>query len=249
MFPYLPVAAIHLPLWPAWTTAVWNAQAPCCTSYSAFEEEFKRVFQHPLSGRQVSKQLQRFAREPTVQHNMPSNLVNLPRATGWNDEALIVCFENGLSEELKEELVTRDPVYSLERLIDQVILLDNRLRQRWIPRPNTHSPKSFRQPFTSVSVPLESPELMQLGRTRLSPGCHFCLYSGLQGWRKTPSPEQEGESCLGSNPVSLSKEHWLVPAGHSREQGQATPVAGLSGFWGRRKFNGHCHALPSSSAC
>ncbi len=46
----------------------------------------------------------------------------LAAGSGWNDEALIVCFENGLSEELKDELATRDPMYSLERLIDQVIL-------------------------------------------------------------------------------------------------------------------------------
>ncbi len=38
----------------AWATAVWNAQAPCCSSYSSFEGEFKQVFHHPLSGRQAS---------------------------------------------------------------------------------------------------------------------------------------------------------------------------------------------------
>ncbi len=113
----------------------------------------------------------------------------LAAGSGWNDEALIVCFENGLSEELKDELATRDPMYSLERLIDKVILLDNRLRQRRIPRPNTHSPQSFRQPLPRVWYLL-------IGRTRLSAqerirrmNSHLCLYCGLQGHYRSLCPE------------------------------------------------------------
>ncbi len=103
------------------------------------------------------RQITHSAAEYAIQFRTPA------AGSGWNDEALVVCFENGLSEELKDELATRDPVYSLERLIDQVILLGNRLRQRRIPRPNT--PQSFLQHFTSSLVPLESPEPMQLGNS------------------------------------------------------------------------------------
>ncbi len=126
----------------AWATAVWNAQAPCCTSYSSFEAEFKRVFHHPLSGRQASKQLLTLRQRTHSAAEYAIQFCTLAAGSGWNDEALII--------------------------IDQVIRLDNRLRQRRIPRPNTLTPQSFRQPFTSGSVPLESPEPMQLGRTRLS---------------------------------------------------------------------------------
>ncbi len=175
---------------------VWNAQAPCCTSYSSFEGEFKRVFHHTLSGRQASKQLLTLHKRTQSAAEYAIQFCTLAAGSGWNDETLIVCFENGLSEELKDELATRDPVYSLERLIDQVILLDNSLRQRRVPRPNTPSPQSFHQPFTSGLVPLESPEPMQLGRTRLSAqerirrmNSHLCLYCGFQGHCRSLCPK------------------------------------------------------------
>ncbi len=41
----------------SWASAVWQSQDACCESYAAFEEEFKRVFDHPVSGREASKRL------------------------------------------------------------------------------------------------------------------------------------------------------------------------------------------------
>ncbi len=197
----------------AWARAVWNAQAPCYTSYSSFEGEFKRVFHHPLFGRQASKQLLTLRQRTQSAAEYAIQFRTLAAGSGWNDEALIVCFENGLSEELKDELATRDPVYSLERLIDQVILLDNRLRQRRIPTPNTLSPRSFCQPFTSGLVPLESPEPMQLGRTRLSAqerirqmNSHLCFYCGLQGHYRSLCPELKENAQSRAGGGELSRE-------------------------------------------
>ncbi len=111
-----------------------------------------------------------------------------------------------------DELATRDPVYSLERLIDQVILLNNRLRQRQIPRPNT-PPQSLRQPFTLGLLPLESPDSMQRGRTQLSAqericqmNSHLCLYCGLQGHYRSLCPELEENTHSRAGGGELSRE-------------------------------------------
>ncbi len=40
----------------------------------------------------------------------------------------MVCFLNGLSEAIKDDMATREPSSDLETLFDQAIRLDNRLR-------------------------------------------------------------------------------------------------------------------------
>ncbi|KAK1794625.1 hypothetical protein P4O66_001344 [Electrophorus voltai] len=51
-------------------------------------------------------------------------------ASGWNPTALMATFHQGLSEDLKDELVHRDTPTSLDDLTDLVLRIDNRLRQR-----------------------------------------------------------------------------------------------------------------------
>ncbi len=41
----------------SWASAVWQSQDACCEPYVAFKEEFKRVFDYPVSGREASKHL------------------------------------------------------------------------------------------------------------------------------------------------------------------------------------------------
>ncbi|MGL5294567.1 MAG: hypothetical protein ACRC9V_12510 [Aeromonas sp.] len=41
----------------AWASAVCETQSSFCSSYRLFEKEFKRVFNHPISGQEASKRL------------------------------------------------------------------------------------------------------------------------------------------------------------------------------------------------
>ncbi|KAL1256462.1 hypothetical protein QQF64_012007 [Cirrhinus molitorella] len=100
-----------------WATAVWKAQAPFCSSYSAFEEEFKRVFNHPLSGRQASKRLLTLRQSSSSAAEYAIQFRTVAVGSGWNDEAIMVCFQNGLSEAIKDDLATREPACDLETLI------------------------------------------------------------------------------------------------------------------------------------
>ncbi|KAK3545650.1 hypothetical protein QTP70_009569 [Hemibagrus guttatus] len=114
----------------SWATAVWKAQAPFCSSYTRFVEEFKRVFDHPLSGRQASKNLLTLRQKNGSATEYAIQFRTIAAGSGWNDESLMVCFLNGLSEAIKDDLAIREPARDLENLIDQAIRLDNRLRER-----------------------------------------------------------------------------------------------------------------------
>lgn len=92
----------------------------------------------------------------------------------WNNKALMVCFQNGLSEVIKDDLATREPALDLETLMDQAIHLDNRLRERKLNHFSL--PTHFLTPTFSqkLQVPQEVSEPMQLGRTHLSPTERDC---------------------------------------------------------------------------
>ncbi|XP_056329085.1 uncharacterized protein LOC130241386 [Danio aesculapii] len=78
----------------SWATAVWKAKAPFCSSFAAFEEEFKRVFDHPHSGRQASKKLLTLQQGSGSVAEYAIHFRIVAAGNGWNNEALMVCFQN-----------------------------------------------------------------------------------------------------------------------------------------------------------
>lgn len=184
----------------SWATAVWKAQSPFCSSYSAFEEEFKRVFDHPISGREASKRLLSLQQGSRTAAEYAIHFRTIAAGSGWNNESLMVCFQNGLSETLKDDLATREPSRDLETLIDLAIRLDNRLRERNLSRQFFTPPVSLVP--TEQSPPSQGfPEPMQLGGTRISPSERdrrmrerCCLYCGLPGHFRSSCPELSGNA-------------------------------------------------------
>lgn len=185
----------------SWATAVWKAKSPFCSSYMAFEQEFKQVFDHPLSDRQASKKLLTLRQGTGSVAEYAIQFRTVAAGSGWNDEALMVCFQNGLSEIIQDDLATREPALDLESLIDQAIKLDNRLRERHLYRA-TVSTEGF-TPTSSSPVLLhqDNPEPMQLGRTRLSPTERdrrmrerCCLYCGLSDHFRSTCPQLSGNA-------------------------------------------------------
>ncbi len=73
--------------------------------------------------------------------------------SGWNNESLVVCFQRGLSEALKDELVTQEPSNDLEALIDLAVRLDNRLRERRLVTSLCLHPLSVQFPQSCYHCP------------------------------------------------------------------------------------------------
>ncbi|KAL1278509.1 hypothetical protein QQF64_025182 [Cirrhinus molitorella] len=195
----------------SWVSAVWQSQDACCESYAAFQEEFKRVFDHPVSGREASKHLLTLHQGPRSTADFAIEFRTIAASSGWNDEALMVCFQGGLSEPLQDELATREPAADLESLIAMAICLDNRLRERRVARRKasqsqvsvSRSVSPVRIPASRASpgseLPHDSPEDMQLGRSRLSPNERErrmrerrCLYCGASGHFRSTCSELPG---------------------------------------------------------
>lgn len=185
----------------SWATAVWKAKAPFCSSYTAFEQEFKRVFDHPLSGRQASKRLLILRQETGSVAEYAIQFRTVAAGSGWNEEALMVCFRNGLSEIIQDDLATREPAQNLEILIDQAIRLDNRLRERRLERSTASTEMLTSIPSSTLLAHQDYSEPMQLGRTRLSSTERDrrmrerrCLYCGLSGHFRSTCPQLSGNA-------------------------------------------------------
>lgn len=191
----------------AWASAVWESQSNLCNSYPEFAEEMKKVFHHPVSGRDATKRLLSLRQGSRSVAEYSVEFRTLAAEAGWNDTALQGVFQTGLTDSVKDELAVRDESANLDELVSLAIRLDNRLRERRRERAS-RSPGSlhsrpvssplarFRsETFPSPSAPsevfsplLSSEEPMQLGRARLTPQerlrrireglCVYCAHSG-----------------------------------------------------------------------
>ncbi|KAJ8007661.1 hypothetical protein DPEC_G00096480 [Dallia pectoralis] len=131
--------------------------------------------------------------EEKQQGNYAIDFRTLAAKSTWNTGSLFGAFLNGLSEEIKDELATRELPATLKALIFLAIRMDSRLRERERERkellggklqallfsplsqqPGSAGGLSFREFPRSPEVLRErteavQPEPMQLGRAKMSP--------------------------------------------------------------------------------
>lgn len=157
-------------------------------SYAEFLLEFQNVFDHPSRSSEAASRLGllRQGRRSVSEYAVDFRILAVE--SGWNEAALRSRFSQGLSEQLRDELVYRDEPGSLDQLIALCIRLDNRMRERRTGRDYTSqhaspfpavssSPSRRLTPFPPPAAPLTGSEVcreepMQLGRTRLTAAEH-----------------------------------------------------------------------------
>ncbi|KAK3548349.1 hypothetical protein QTP70_010580 [Hemibagrus guttatus] len=120
---------------------------------------------------------------------------------GWNDESLMVCFLNGLSEAIKDDLATREPARDLETLIEQAIRLDNRLRERNLNHPFVSTLSASPAPVQMLPVPQDSPEPMQLVLSWGSTCQTTCMV------QNSPDPVLKSQESLDLSQVPIQYHH------------------------------------------
>lgn len=189
----------------AWATAVWEEQTRACQHYTWFVAELRRVFDHPVGGREAAGRLLRLKQGARSAAEYAVEFRTLAPESRWDEEALLATFYYGLSEVLKDDLASREPTKDLESLIDAAIRADNRHRER--QRDRRSAPYSAPEARTRLSlgeIPRTHPvassvgrdEPMQLGSTQITPEERerrirerCCLYCGVAGHFRTTCPE------------------------------------------------------------
>ena len=114
----------------AWATPAWNQDVNFCFVLDEFVEEMKKVFDHPVSGREAGKRLVTIRQGRRSVAEFAVDFRTLAGEVAWADAPLITLFEEGLNADVRDDLATREIPERLDTYIDLAIRVDNRIRER-----------------------------------------------------------------------------------------------------------------------
>lgn len=139
----------------------------CMQSFTTFVSEFRESFG------EVNEQLHTETKLLRLRQNKDSaTFRRLSSRTGYNEPALLGMFREGLTDDLKDEIATRDLPEDLSSYMTKVIELDNRIRDRQSRRryPDTRSSHSFRPRYTPSPSWKKEPDVqpMELDSARIT---------------------------------------------------------------------------------
>lgn len=159
----------------SWASAEWERSSAACSSYASFTEKMRKVFDHPVRGKEAAKSLMSLRQGTRSVADYSVEFRTLAAESRFNEEALQEVFVDGLSESLKDVLASRDEPNSLDALVSLAIRIDCRLRERGRQRRDyplgapTHAlerPAQLSAPADLPSSPSKRPGSL-LGREAL----------------------------------------------------------------------------------
>jgi len=125
--------------------------------------EFKTVFDHDVYGQDAAAALSALQQGSSSVADYATEFRILAARCAWNESALYSAFRRGLGEAMKDALSGRESPITLNQLISQSIILNERYRER--KRERAHQQQvSTKPPLPSLqSVPsrpsrLQTPE-------------------------------------------------------------------------------------------
>ena len=167
----------------AWATAEWSRRSAACATLAGFTRALEQVFQHTSPGREAARTLLRLRQGRRRVSDYAIDFRTLAAESEWNPAALSDAFFQGLSERIKDQLVSSELPEDLDSLIAFAIRIDKRLterdQERGRQRTRSSPPREWRsgpddrpsqlRPPAALLIPGNPPaeEPMQLGRTRL----------------------------------------------------------------------------------
>ncbi|KAI2649346.1 Transposon Tf2-9 polyprotein [Labeo rohita] len=166
-----------------WGAAVWEMEAVFCEHFSLFKEEMIKVFDRSVFGQEASRLLSSLRQGKRSAADYAIEFRTLAATCEWNEPALAARFLEGLTEEVREEILSRDMPSSLDQMVELAIRLDKCFEGR----RHARVPVLTLQPISTSSssaAPRTDPEPMQLGSLCISGAerqCRIhhrlCLYS------------------------------------------------------------------------
>ena len=182
----------------AWAEAANSSRPMTLLTYNDFVSKVKGVFDHPDHSGDAAKGLLNIRQGSKSVADFSVDFRILAADAGWCDQSLRGVFINALSEQMKDELASRDDSTDFESLVTLAIKLDNRLRERRRervsrPHPLPSSRSAPPRPLPQSGVTEEEP--MELGRAHLSVAertrrlrAGECLYCAQMGHLRATCP-------------------------------------------------------------
>ncbi|KAL6458335.1 hypothetical protein MHYP_G00335650 [Metynnis hypsauchen] len=98
----------------AWATSLWERASPDTASGESFMSAMRTTFHNPRGGREAAPRLLALSQGTRSVADYAIEFRTLAAESGWNEEALMAVFQQGLNGRLKDELATRELPSTLE---------------------------------------------------------------------------------------------------------------------------------------
>jgi hypothetical protein len=163
----------------------------------------KKVFDRSKHGREAAREMLHIRQGNRSVSGYAIDFRTLASSSGWNTDAQFDVFFNGLSETIKDEVITQEPHVSFDALEDLAVRVVSWLQQRrkWrAPRNFGGAPGEGAAPHPAwPALQSTPPEPMQINRYHLTAtekqrrlDCNLCLYCGQSDHYSVSCPSKGG---------------------------------------------------------
>jgi len=100
-----------------WADSIWSQNSPVTQSYSSFVAHFREVFGRPASDSSIGEKLYNLKQGAMSVNEYALQFRTLAASSGWNEQALITTYRQGLDPRVRLHLAAYEDSIGLERFI------------------------------------------------------------------------------------------------------------------------------------
>jgi hypothetical protein len=191
----------------SWLAPLLEKDSPILYNLEAFMERFTAAFGDSDREGVAERKIQNLRQGSRSAAIYAAEFQQLTCDLDWNDKAFMTRFRYGLRDDVKNLLITMPKVDTLEELISQAIICDNRLFElRQERRSSWRNDGAFSAFSRGPENHSTGPEPMQIDAVRVKPLTPeerkrrmeggLCLYCGEQGHRAGSCPKKQNRHVV-----------------------------------------------------
>ncbi|KAK3544947.1 hypothetical protein QTP86_029196, partial [Hemibagrus guttatus] len=151
-----------------WAEPLWTQNHPIMSSLPRFIEHFKEVFGQPERDSSLGERLCRLKQGSMSVSEYALQFRTLAAASGWNEQALITTYRQGLDPRVRLHLAAYEDSIGLERFIQLSIRFATRMQLCLEEHQGQTATVTLARPPETVSDPEPDSEAMHLGHSGVS---------------------------------------------------------------------------------
>ncbi|ROL52271.1 Retrotransposon-derived protein PEG10 [Anabarilius grahami] len=217
-----------------WADSIWSQNSPVTQSYSSFLTHFQEVFGKPASDSSIGEKLYNLKQGSMSVNEYALQFRMLAASSGWNEQALITTYRQGLDPRVQLHLAAYEDSISLECFIQLSIRFASRMQSCIEENQGQPLFNTFLRRSEPVSPPEPASEPMQLENSRLTPAerqrrltLNLCLYCGSPGHVISAWPIRPPRPIVSAIIPSLNKMKPLTTVVNLTAADVSIPVVAL----------------------
>ncbi|KAK3570829.1 hypothetical protein QTP86_027643 [Hemibagrus guttatus] len=207
-----------------WAEPLWTQHHPAVTSLSSFLEHFQEVFGTPAGDSSIGERLCRLRQGSLTVSDFALQFRTLAAASGWNEQALITTYRQGLNPRIRLHLAAYEDSIGLEKFIQLSIRVATHMQLCFEEHQDQSLPPAAPRRSEHVSRPEPADEPMDLEHSELATterqrerqrrlAQNRCLYCGRLGHFIAECPTRPARSVLCLKLTATQKAYQIHAVG------------------------------------